>query len=125
MTIPKGEVYEGSEKQAYMDAYYLRNREKMIAEAKQYRRLIKQCVMDHYGKICKCCGEDNIAFLNIDHIDGNGNTHRKEIGKSSGIGFYTWLKKNNFPEGFQTLCFNCNIARYKNGGICPHQQEPT
>ena len=22
-------------------------------------------------------------------------------------GFYLWLKRNNFPEGFQTLCMNC------------------
>jgi hypothetical protein len=125
MTLPKGTVYSGSEKQQYMNSHYQRNKERLIADAKEYRRLMKRCVIEHYGNKCACCGEDNIAFLTIDHIEGNGNTHRKKIRKSSGIGFYCWLKQNDFPDGFQTLCFNCNIARYKNGGICPHQQEPT
>ena len=108
-----------------MNSHYQRNRLRLIAEAKEYRRLMKRMVIDHYGKVCACCGEDNIAFLQIDHMNGKGNEHRRAIGKSSGIGFYTWLKKNNFPEGFQTLCCNCNIGRHHNGGICPHQQEPT
>jgi hypothetical protein len=29
--------------------------------------------------------------------------------------------KQGFPDGFQTLCFNCNVGKYKNGGVCPHQ----
>lgn len=124
MTLPKGVSYHDSSKKEYMDAYYKRNRIKMVADAKEYRRSIKRMIFKHYGEVCVCCGEDNLAFLSIDHIDSNGGAHRKAIGKSSGIGFYTWLKLNNFPDGFQTLCFNCNIARHHSGGICPHQQEP-
>ena len=33
---------------------------------------------------------------------------------------YIWLKNNNFPEGFQVLCFNCNCGKARNKGICPH-----
>jgi len=34
---------------------------------------------------------------------------------------YSWLKKNNFPKGFQVLCMNCNFAKGKLGK-CPHQK---
>lgn len=31
-----------------------------------------------------------------------------------------WLRRNNYPNGFQVLCHNCNMAKgfY---GKCPHQ----
>ncbi len=70
------------------------------------------------GYRCACCGEREPKFLSIDHINGGGQKHRKVIG---GGNFYTWLRKYNFPSGFQVLCHNCNLGRSLNGGICPHQ----
>lgn len=78
----------------------------------------RQKVIDFYGSNCRCCGETEICFLAIDHINGGGNKHRKEVG--IGFNFYMWLINNNFPEGFQVLCHNCNYAKYSLG-ICPHQ----
>ena len=49
--------------------------------------------------------------LTIDHIKGGGTKHRKKI---KGEKITVWLKKNNFPKGFQTLCFNCNWKKHKN-----------
>lgn len=76
-------------------------------------------VLIHYSSNppqCKCCNENIIQFLSIDHINGGGNKHRKE----SKIGYiYSWLIKNNFPEGFQVLCHNCNMAKGYYGE-CPH-----
>ena len=39
----------------------------------------------------------------------------------AGIQFNKWLIKNNFPEGYQILCYNCNTvkARY---GQCIHER---
>jgi len=37
-----------------------------------------------------------------------GGKHRKELGNKS---IYKWLVQNNFPSGFQTLCYNCNFAK--------------
>ena len=31
-----------------------------------------------------------------------------------------WLKNNNYPKGFQILCWNCNFAKGVLGQ-CPHQ----
>lgn len=67
---------------------------------------------------CACCSETIVQFLGIDHINGGGGKHRKEVG--TGWGFYRWLRRNDFPEGFQTMCFNCNQAKHT-CGICPHQ----
>jgi len=80
----------------------------------------KRIVFEHYGNRCSCCGESELCFLAIDHIDGDGNNHRKKIGKW-GSGFFKWLIKNGFPEGFQILCHNCNMGKHLNGGICPHK----
>ena len=69
------------------------------------------------GYVCNCCGEVEPVFLTIDHMQNNGSYMRR----IHGIRIDRWLKKNNYPEGFQILCWNCNSGRYHNGGICPHQ----
>ena len=69
---------------------------------------------------CVCCGESILAFLALDHINGGGGKHRQETG---GGGFYVWLAKNNYPEGFQVLCHNCNQGRRMNDGVCPHKSK--
>jgi hypothetical protein len=83
-------------------------------------------VLIHYGgdpPKCACppCGEDKIEFLSIDHIHGGGNKHMRKLGLKGGVNFHTWLIKNNYPEGYQVLCMNCNHAK-GHYGICPHQR---
>ena len=96
---------------------------------KEHRHRRKLKVIEHYSKgqmCCSCCGETIIEFLQIDHINGGGNAHRREIypkdHKAGGAGrTYQWLINNGFPDGFQVLCANCNIGRHINDGICPHK----
>lgn len=76
-------------------------------------------VLLHYGNSCNCCGESIERFLTVDHVHNDGSSHRKVM-KTDRI--YSWLIRNNFPAGFQVLCYNCNCGRQLNGGICPHQQ---
>ena len=63
-----------------------------------------------YGN-CKCaiCNIENLDVLSIDHINGGGNQHRKEIGRIGGVDFYCWLKNNNYPKGYRVLCMNCQF----------------
>lgn len=61
----------------------------------------KQAVFDHYGAVCACCGEDEPAFLSIDHIDNDGAEHRRTHGYRNNL--YVWLRRNGFPEGFRTV----------------------
>lgn len=86
---------------------------------------LKSEVFTHYGNICKCCGfTGNPKFLTIDHINNDGAKHRKEIGHST-TALLRWLKKNNYPtDNFQLLCWNCNMGKARNGGICPHKEAP-
>jgi len=84
--------------------------------AREATRRVKQEILSHYGGKCVCCGETTFEFLCIDHINGGGTAHRKEVG--SGTPFYRWLRKT-YPSGYQVLCHNCNQAKGFYGS-CPH-----
>jgi hypothetical protein len=79
---------------------------------------LKVEVLTYYGNgafACVECGESRFPCLSIDHIDGTGADHRRELGLGGGGKFYRWLKKNNYPVGFQTLCMNCQwVKKYVN-----------
>jgi hypothetical protein len=67
------------------------------------------------------------VFLSLDHIDGGGNKHRKELfgdKGESGLSLYRWAKNNGYPPIFQVLCMNCNHAKHVLG-VCPHQKSRT
>lgn len=72
----------------------------------------------HYTPSGKCvyCNFEDIRALSIDHINGGGEKHRKSLGMSTGgYPFYAWLVKNNYPDGYQVLCMNCQtIKKYEN-----------
>jgi hypothetical protein len=88
------------------------------AKQKRRRRQLKIDALAAYGgPICKCCGEIEFHFLCVDHIDGGGRQHRREIKTD----MYEWLRKMRYPPGFQILCWNCNNGRQLNGGVCPHK----
>lgn len=80
-------------------------------------------VFEAYGGYrCACCGETEKMFLSIDHVHNDGaEMRRQKLYSGNGTGFYLWIRKNNFPNGFQVLCMNCQIGKHKNGGVCPHQ----
>lgn len=100
--------------------YYYQNRDTILKQKSKYRNQVKLDAMQHYGSICACCGETRIEFLSIDHIDGNGSNHKKEVSYGrGGANFYIWLKKNNYPPGFRVLCHNCNQS-LGHFGYCPH-----
>ncbi len=70
---------------------------------------------------CACCGISNYEYLTFDHINGDGNQHRKQ--GLFGYKMYSWMIDQCFPDGFQVLCFNCNFA--KSLGPCPHRESPS
>lgn len=105
--------------------YYRDNRTKRRADFDMWSKELKFETLRHYsnGKPkCSCCRENIILLLTLDHIDGSGSRHRK-AGSGGGINFYSKLRKQGFPVGYQVLCFSCNTGRYLNGGICPHQRK--
>lgn len=88
--------------------------------SKQRNKDKKIKVLIAYGGLkCSCdgCTVTHLEFLTIDHIEGGGRKHRKEVNQH----VYAWLIKNDFPPGFRVLCMNCNFAKgiY---GFCPHER---
>ncbi|MEV5468309.1 hypothetical protein AB0N37_22185 [Streptomyces griseoincarnatus] len=86
---------------------------------REWRNKLRSAALDAYGRACACCGETIERFLTIDHAANDGNVHRQRLGGSSSY-VNRWLRDNEYPEGFQTLCSNCNAGRHVNGGECPH-----
>ena len=98
---------------------YWRIRETYLDGLKTKRKLLRAVVLSHYGNQCSCptCPESLPEFLTIDHTTKEG---RVRDGKSGGLSLYRKLIRLNFPEDVRLLCFNCNIAREQNQGVCPH-----
>jgi hypothetical protein len=102
--------------------WYKKHPEKRTEYNKKFRLKLREEVISHYGNCrCACCGETNFGFLTIDHIGGGGNKHKKRLGLVT-VGFYAWLKRNDYPKGYRVLCYNCNCGIAFNRGICPHKK---
>lgn len=98
-------------------------RVKYRAQQKKYRLHSRDVVIAHYGSKCACCGEANKGFLTIDHVDRKV-PELEIVGRKLGSwALYLYLINNNFPEGYQLLCTNCNLG-IQWWGICPHKQVP-
>ncbi len=98
-------------------------------------------VLQYYSKhlsnsnipCCRCCGENShLDFLALDHIAGKNKMNYEpelvKLGYSSkllGSTLYVWIRENDFPDGFQVLCINCNFAKgmKKNKNKCPHERK--
>ena len=102
---------------------YLRLRDEIIRYNNNRNQERKALLVAHYSNNtnrCACCGESEVRFLTIDHINGNGSEHRKSSKCGTGSNFYRWLIREGMPKGYQALCYNCNSARARHGK-CPHQ----
>ena len=103
---------------AILHRHYVKNKAVLLERSGVYKLKLKTEALTHYGNgvlACVTCGERRAACLTIDHIEGNGEKHRKSISVQSGIPFYRWLIRSDFPDGFQTLCMNCNwVKRVEN-----------
>jgi hypothetical protein len=97
------------------DTAYRKNYPEKISNfQKRFNRKQKLKVVAHYSSNtmkCVMCGISDIRVLSMDHVLGNGCTHRKEIKTAS---IYWWLTKNNYPSGFQVLCMNCQFIKRSN-----------
>jgi hypothetical protein len=74
---------------------------------------IKKEFVEAYGGACSCCGEDDIHFLTLDHVNGRDGERR------TGEHMYRQAKREGFPDSYRLLCFNCNCSIGFFGG-CPH-----
>jgi hypothetical protein len=103
----------------YREDFTTQALEKERARGRSYQRKLKIEIVTHYSNGSMKCmnpncqvpgGASDILCLCIDHINGGGNIHTKEL-KENGTNLYQWLKKQKFPAGFQVLCANCNMIK--------------
>lgn len=85
------------------DGYRSRQRE-------EYRELRRQ-VLEAYGALCQECG--STEDLQIDHINQDGPNHKTDSGKQiKGPRLLRFLRRNEFPVGYRTLCGFCNRSAW-------------
>jgi 5-methylcytosine-specific restriction endonuclease McrA len=132
---------ELSTKQLYLRAYYQRNKDKVsrrsaaryeankdeirLKRADHYRRnsaivlsthkerraALKLEMLCHYGPggqaRCWLCAETRLGALTIDHVVPCGGGRHRQVPH-----IYIWLRRNNKPASFRTLCMNCNWLEF-------------
>lgn len=99
--------------------YRNKNSERINAKTRKWRADLKCEMVEAYGGQCSCCGEKEIAFLTLEHTNGDGAAHRRALKHPNKV--YTDLKRRGWPkDGYDVLCFNCNCAT-AGGKVCPHK----
>lgn len=109
----------------YMKAYNRNYKDKFRKEINEEQMTeywkVKTEVIAHYSNGTMSCygwhegNWDNgcpfncsdMRCLSIDHIKGGGTQHSKTIKTN----LYKWLKGNDYPNGFQVLCMNCQFIK--------------
>ena len=142
-----------AKKRANWAKNYPKNKARVSKKGVKDRRNRKQLVFSHYSKKlsnsdiprCNCCGYTGIEFLTVDHIIPKREMEKKVRSvvrsisenvsltpKEIAMGYKStrkadslnqWLITNDFPKGFQILCWNCNFAKGSPAVSfkCPHQ----
>lgn len=102
-----------------------RGKEYYRKQNRMWKQKIKITVMELYGNKCACCGEDGLPFLTMDHINNDGKKDREKYGRSYGMYIHMrnlfYKDKKVALSKYQILCWNCNMAKQHNGGVCPHK----
>lgn len=111
--------------QQHSRRYREKNKEQIKTKGREYQRLkrvsMRRELIDAYGGECACCGESEPLFLDLDHINNDGNAHRKRGARSLALLYE--IKREGWPKDkYRLLCCNCNQGRSRNGGTCPHKQ---
>ena len=97
--------YTKEQKARWSKNYREKNKEKIKEQSKERNKGLRIKVIHGYGGKCVHCGFSDWRALCIDHINGGGRLDREKKQ------LYTWLRDNNYPDGYQILCANCNLIK--------------
>ena len=101
-----------ADKHGYKTCRRCMTRHEVKTRAALYHRTIKVEVLSHYSPegILKCSHTECIVsdpdMLTLDHINNDGAEFRKSQKITAGGGTYAYVKKQGYPLGYQTLCWN-------------------
>ena len=71
------------------------------------RKCHKQALMK-YGGICVGCGETELGFLTLEHINGGGKKEIREKFDGQSDRLYRHLRDGPIRDDITVLCWNCN-----------------
>jgi hypothetical protein len=91
---------------------------------RKWRLKLKQRAVNALGGKCVCCGETELLFLTLDHVNEDGGTHRKSDDRARSTKLWQQMLSGECNYEMQVLCANCHLA--KNGpGKCRVHREQT
>jgi hypothetical protein len=135
LNTEEGKRYKEERNHAeYTKNWRKENKDKNKASQRRAYEAIRLECFQHYSGLeipeCRCCGENMIDFLHLDHKDGDGANHRRLLKEQTGrtilggTSLYYYLKANDWPNDppFQVLCANCNLGK-RISKYCPHELE--
>ena len=103
------QMKQTANRSTHAQKYRRKHLKRSSALAREYARKLRQRVLLKYGSRCARCGFTDIRALQLDHINGYGNQHRKQMRQRR---IYQMSLENN-DKMFQLLCANCNsIKKY-------------
>ena len=95
-------------KRELMRKYRAANPEKYRKQSREAKKRLREAVLEMYGRVCACCGFDDVRALTLDHIQNNGAEERKLLGER---GVYRRAIKKHRPDEYRTLCMNCQFIK--------------
>ncbi len=95
-----------AKKAAQMMRWRAANRDKARAQSRAKVTRLRQKIHDMYGHACELCGFSDKRALTLDHIQGNGNIERAEVGE---YGVYRRAVSSHQPGEYRILCMNCQF----------------
>lgn len=103
----------------------VQQRSKHLVYERTARQRLKRETLEALGGCCACCGEPELEFLAVDHINGDGKKHRATLPTGSGT-LYRAIRAEGYPrDRYRVLCHNCNFSAHLGGGVCAHQRQRT
>lgn len=98
-------TYYAKHYETYKDEYRYRARERKKRLRDEYRKNIKEYLLQNP---CADCGEQDIRVLELDHINANNKTFSISQGVRLG---YSWDKIYQEIQKCRVLCSNCHKKR--------------
>lgn len=105
--------------------YRAKENKRAYVDTQRRRAKLREELFRIYGDVCACCGESEKRFLTLEHKNGSGQPDSNFIRMRTLGQERIWKDaiEANDPSKFETLCYNCNIGKAANKGVCPHKAQ--
>ena len=94
---------------AQRQRYAKKHAKELYLAHKNHNDDLRFSAIANLGNVCVNCGITDVRVLTIDHVNNNGNVHRKKV---SAVKLYRQLRDREVDmSDYQVLCWNCNYLK--------------